>query len=115
MVDVQSGPRRTSRPVRPRIDGRAGCKMVGDLFGVSTSGGDGGSTCVILTGGSGRLRIDGTKTGFGLNATTYSSVSLRAIPAQSEITLSTFSSVRCGARSAATVRLIRLSANATSN
>ena len=42
------------------------------------------------TGGAGHLRIDGSKTGFGLNTTTYSSVSRRVIPAQLKMTLSTF-------------------------
>ena len=42
---------------------------------------------------SGRLRIDCSNTGFGLRATRYFSVSFRFIPAQSEISLSTLSSV----------------------
>ncbi len=101
--------------------------MVGEFFGVSTcrGGGDGGADAddVVVggsggspsAGGAGRLRIDGLKTGFGLNATKYSSVSLRFFPAQSEMSFSTLLSVRWGARRAATVRLMRLSASAMSN
>ena len=101
--------------------GVAGCRMGGELFGGSAGGGvdggDGGGVEVgrLDSARTGRLRIDGSKTGFGLSATRYSSVSRRLIPAQSEMSISMLSSVRWGARRHATVRLIRLSASAASS
>lgn len=59
--------------------------------------------------------MDGAKTGFGLSATTNSSISRLGFPAQSARSFSTLWSVRMGARIPATVRLIWFSARAGSS
>ncbi len=91
------------------------CGCDGRWLGVSSAGATavGRGTGWSSNGGEGAFRIEGVKTGFGRSATRYSSTSRLVIPAQPVRSDSALSSVKCGARRPATLRLTRFSASAT--